>query len=261
MLPFGYIREMRLSENPRAPLIVHIQDAHGMEEAQKNIAKTIEAVVRGWPLAVGNQQPRANNQQQVLVGLEGASGELDTALFREAAEPETVRRVADKFLKDGHIGGPEFAALTLPAPPRFLGIEDDALYEQNVQALRDSLSRREEAKTLLARMRAQAEGRKQTVYSAALNDFDRHQAAYRAGRETLSEYVRYLLNGPPKKSDSLSSWERARVRENVFPNLFLLLEALALEGTLDFKKVERERLRLVESLTQRLSQGQLADLT
>ncbi len=38
ILPYGTIREIHLSKKPNAPLIIHIQDAHGIEEAQKNMA-------------------------------------------------------------------------------------------------------------------------------------------------------------------------------------------------------------------------------
>jgi hypothetical protein len=44
VLPFGSIRDLFLSRSPNAPLIIHIQDAHGIEEAQKNVAAMIEGL-------------------------------------------------------------------------------------------------------------------------------------------------------------------------------------------------------------------------
>ena len=42
--PYGSVRDVYLSPKKDAPFIVHIQDAHGIEEAQRNISSMIEIV-------------------------------------------------------------------------------------------------------------------------------------------------------------------------------------------------------------------------
>ena len=54
-------------------MVVHIQDVHENQEAQKNIAKIIESLERSF-------SPRATGR--LIVGLEGASGPFNFSLYR-----------------------------------------------------------------------------------------------------------------------------------------------------------------------------------
>src|SRR5262245_30773947 len=67
--PFATLRELRLSSNPGAPVVVHLQDAHGVEEAQLNTSRMIEALSRQSP--------------GIVIGLEGATGPFEVDAYRD----------------------------------------------------------------------------------------------------------------------------------------------------------------------------------
>ncbi|MBK8871344.1 MAG: hypothetical protein KBD85_03660 [Elusimicrobia bacterium] len=126
ILPYGSILEAHLAKKPNAPFIVHIQDAHGIEEAQKNMAAMIEGL--------------SENRGVSLVGVEAAQGPFNMGPYRDWPDANVTRDVATYFLKDGTIGGAEFAGITAPKPLTLWGIEDTDLYLANVHALIDATS-------------------------------------------------------------------------------------------------------------------------
>lgn len=65
VMPYGHVSDVYVSPTPNAPMVVHIQDAHGIGEAQKNISAMVGVL----------QSERHIN----LVGLEGASGSFSVA--------------------------------------------------------------------------------------------------------------------------------------------------------------------------------------
>ena len=230
LLPYGSIRELHLSKRSKSPVIIHIQDAHGIGEAQRNIA----AMIQGIGASDGIN----------LIGLEGASGGFDLTPFRDWPDAAITRDIASAFLEIGKIGGPEFLGLTASRPPVLWGVEDTALYLKNVNALRDSFKEKPVLEKILTDFKTSATPLKKTHYSKNLIEFDTHFQNYQGGKESLGSYVRYLMDG-------LSSVN------NRPPNLALLLEAREAEERLVFKVVERERLSLVGLLVNRLHQNQL----
>jgi pSer/pThr/pTyr-binding forkhead associated (FHA) protein/serine/threonine protein kinase len=234
ILPYGSLREIHLSSDEEAPLIIHVQDAHGIEEAQRNIAGLIQTL--------------QENRGVTLVGVEAAEGAFPLIdPLRAIARPEITRQVADAFLKEGAIGGPEYAALTSVTAPTLWGVERMSDHSANVQAVKDSLVLLPKAESWMKDLSAQAEALKERIYSPPLKEFDHRSAAYREEKESLGDYVRYLMQDRPTAGRK-------------FPNLSLLVQALDAENNLDFHKVEQERLRLVEQLARILPRPKLDEL-
>jgi phosphoenolpyruvate-protein kinase (PTS system EI component) len=228
LIPYGAIREVHLSRAPGTPLIINIQDAHGIEEAQRNISGMMRSL----------QDARALD----LVGLEGASGAFALEAFRAYPNPAVTKGIADYFLKEGMISGPEYAGLTSPEAPPLWGLEDKTAYERNIQAFKDSLARAPKLRALLTELKTTLARLKDKDYSPSLKEFDRHFNAYKERQENLGDYTRYLAAADPSRTP---------------PNVRRLLDALAMEASLDFKAVERERTALVEELARKLSPGDL----
>lgn len=233
VLPYAAVRDIHLSSKPGAPLVVHVQDAHGLEDAQRNVAGLIESL----------RQERGIS----LVGLEGASGAFALDPYRAFPDPAVTKDIADYFLKEATITGPEYAGLTSSAPPLLWGVEDQGRYEENIRSFRESIANQPAVSAQLKDLTAAADLLKLKVYSPELKEFDRRFAGYQDGREGLGAYVKFLMDS------HLGS-------KTPFPNLRLLLEALAWEDGLDFKRVERDRLHLVETLTRRLPEKVLNHL-
>lgn len=235
VMPYGSVNELYLSPKPDAPFIVHIQDAHGILEAQRNIASMIGLLA---------QEPGIR-----LVGLEGASGPFSLAPYRDFPTPAMRQDVADFFLNKGLIAGPEYAGLTLPQSPQFFGAENRDLYLANVNALKTGFKGKESLQTTFNTLQSETIKLKETLYSKALKTFDTHFEAYHADKEKLADYVRYLIANSPSLSDRPS-----------VPNLHLLVSALDEENALDFKRVDTERKQLVERLVEKLAKPDLQKL-
>ncbi len=122
--PYGSVREIHLAKSSKSPFIIHIQDAHGIEDAQRNMANIIETMARGLGGEGGERGeskdvndsvsataslPSLSSRSSLLVGVEGASGGFDFAPYRDFPDPDITRDVADYFLKEGFIGAPEYA--------------------------------------------------------------------------------------------------------------------------------------------------------
>ncbi|MBK8870979.1 MAG: protein kinase family protein [Elusimicrobia bacterium] len=177
--PYGSVRDVYLSPKKDAPFIVHIQDAHGIEEAQRNISSMIEIV---------GQEPRIQ-----LVGLEAAWGPFSLQPYRDYPDANITKEIADFFLKKGLIAGPEYAGLTLPSSPDFFGAEDKTLYDANVLALKTAYKNKQGAQTQLDVVVNNVAALKSLHYSEELGIFDGHFEGYHSEKEKLAVYVRYLV--------------------------------------------------------------------
>lgn len=228
--PFGEIREIHLSSRPNAPLIIHLQDAHEIEEAQRNLSGLIEAL--------------QSRKKISLVGLEGAVGGFDLDPFRSSPYPDIIRGLADAFLKLGYLTGPEVAGIVASPTSTLWGVEDLSLYREHVEAFASSERLRNQVQDMVANLSMETDAAREKLYSASLRAMDDHRLRHEDHGESLGDYV-------------LALSKSFKGNMAVFPHTSLFLKALTQERTLNFKQVERERLNLVEVLVQRLTPGNL----
>jgi hypothetical protein len=230
--PYGTVREVHLSRTPHAPLVIHIQDVHGYLDAQENMAKMIQNVAEASPLTV--------------VGVEGAEGAFKIDDFRRYPNREIQTNVAHFFLKKDLIGAAEYAALTSTKPLTLWGVEDMTLYRQNVSAVKASLAARTQAQKLVTDIHIVLTDRKKNIYSKELNAYDHFTTTYEKNQIGLGDYVKKLLS--------------LRGTSSVSPQIQIFLTALHEEASLDFKAVERDRLRLIDRLVEILDKPALDGL-
>ena len=95
----GTVREILPAKVPRkeAPLILHIQDAHGSYEAQVHIKKIISYLVKHYGFS--------------LILTEGAAQRLEPSLFRIFKDHALNLRIADELAKEGELTGSELFLL------------------------------------------------------------------------------------------------------------------------------------------------------
>jgi len=109
-----------------APLVYILQDAHVVEDAQRNL----EAMVHYLHKEAGVQ----------LIGLEGGTGRLDTLYYQSFPNQDKLRHSLLNYQATGELSGPELAAVFGSRQLTFKGIEDWDLYQTNYVAyLRASL--------------------------------------------------------------------------------------------------------------------------
>lgn len=235
--PYGTVREIHLSKKADSPLIIHIQDVHGYVDAQKNIAGMIDGLAKY----------RGVN----LVGMEAAEGAFALEDLRRFPDRDIKERVTNWAIKKDLIGGAEKSGIMAEKPLTLWGVEDTALYQSNVQAVKDSLTRRADALAFHSEWVKNVARLKTAVYSEEMKKYDDNLLAYQDKRRGLGEYLKHLT--------SQSGGGQAEMAKQ-FPNTAMLLKALDQEAALDFKQVERERVDLVERLAARLDERTLNGL-
>jgi hypothetical protein len=216
-------------------VLIHIQDLHEVEEAQRNISAVLNQ------LSTGLGGPKG-----LLVGLEGAAGGFHTAEFRGLVSPALLRRTANRFLKAGLLSGPEYFSLTTDRPLRLWGTEKVDLYESNIRALTGSFSGQEEDDAGMKTVQLHLSRVKAKVYPPALKKMDEVQTRYDEGQVGLTAYATHITDGVPE--------------ENIGPNLHLFLKAAALEGDLPFHRVSQDQKRLLEQLAPTLKEADVRRL-
>lgn len=236
--PYARIHGVSLSKTKSPKTVLLVQDAHLHTEAQTNIAGVIERLGREIK----------NRESHLLVGMEGADvAELDFSRFNQFPYRKSLHMVAQAMLKANIINGIEYAAIgfmgdgtpkPVELPFRVTGVEDQTLYDQNVQALRESWPLKEKAAKALAVMKKELAELKKTHYTPELHEYDAKLSAYEEGTLSLPDYVLYL--------DSLTVATQPELKE--------LIAAALLEGSIDFAQVEKERQAILQILIPKITQ-------
>jgi hypothetical protein len=231
------IRKLTLPPNgaPRG-VVYFIQDVHKNREAQNNIARTISNLIHS----------PSSSSPVALLGLEGAFAPYDLSYLRSFPDPVAAQVAAEELLFRHEISGPIYSVLTTTSPiPSVVGVDDPDHYNANVEAYRRSLPHREEQKAWALSQRTELEILKASQFNGDLLEYDRHVQAYQRGELSLSHYIKTYAED--KRAPLGGSLKR-------------FLEALRLEESLDFKKVETERGLLLESLAKTLDHARVEAL-
>ncbi len=213
-------------------MVVHVQDAHANAEAQSNIAQIIEKI----------------GTAPIIVGIEGARGPLDFSPYRSFPDANAAKETAGYLMKESFITGPEYAGMTMAADRSlsFWGIEREDLYLENVRALTESAAHQKEARQKIGTLSALLDRVKERKLNPALREVDAKIAAHRRQETGLGEYLRFMTRAAGRSATG----ESAR----------LFLDALALEESLNYEKVNEERKALTNALARKLSKHELKNL-
>ncbi len=215
---------------PSDGLVVYIQDVHMNQEAQENIGKSIQQLI---------DQGNAD-----MVALEGAFEPIDLSRFRSFKDPDAVHQAADYMLRENKISGAIHAAFSSAKPiPSFVGVDDRKLYDGHVGAYKESAGKVETLKKDLAAQESRLEQDKDKTFNPNLLSFDHQVQAYRKGTLPVGEYVKAIA--PSLRGEEMIS---------------VFLRALAMEKSLDFAQVEKERGALILKLSRELTQPQMSGL-
>jgi glycogen debranching enzyme len=235
----GNVQEVRLP--PRADkLVVFIQDVHESPEAQFNTARMLDGLAAASRRAGETPAPP-------LVGLEAAADGFDWEPYRRLASPAVIKSAGEVLVRQGLMSGAEYFGLTAAPDAAVLrGVEDAEAYLANVRALSESLRSESGEEAAAAPVRAAMKALKAAHFGSDLRDLDEKMGAYARGELGLGRYVRALSEKVPA--------------EKAGANVRRFLQALDLEEKLDFKRVESERVRLIETLVENLMQADLEHL-
>lgn len=232
----GSIKDKHRSDTQPERIMVHIQDAHANYSCQKRIAEIIKYLNKEYNASV--------------INLEGGSRDYDLSIFTRIPDLNVREKVADSFVSEGLLNGAEFFGVLNPDKVTLWGIEDPALYMENLNIYRDSLRDKEEVERHLKALNHILSNLKARIYTKELLDFDMSYCAYKAGNLDFRSYLAFLIERARQHAIPLAS----------FPNLFLIQQSLDMESSINFKKASNERDALVDKLSKTLSKNAMEEL-
>jgi hypothetical protein len=203
----GVIKELHRDKNPKG-LIIHIQDIHCNYEGQLNMARLINDIVRRYGVK--------------LILVEGGSGNDSLTYMRNYASQETRYKVADDYLRQAKISGEEYLDICSDLPIQIQGIENNELYQANVDVFWKIEGFRAKADSYLDALDNVVINLKRRLYPPDLKKLDEAIVAYNANTMTLFDYVLGIDSLMKKLSFDISPYPQtkdfvdiARAKENV----------------------------------------------
>jgi len=159
-------------------VIIEIQDAHGIFEAQKHIQELIRYFQDEFNVNV--------------IGLEGATGRIPSAFFRSLPNEEVKEAVVMDFMKRGELSGGEAAMILNPKQGIFYGIEDKKLYFENLDAYLDAMRVKDSILDSLNTLKAKLDSIRGKIYSQELIRIDNQYRRYKDETLSLLDYAEIL---------------------------------------------------------------------
>jgi SAM-dependent methyltransferase len=223
-IPSDYGAVLELNGEQGTRFVYHIQDAHCQPDAQYNIANLINAVL--------------SHHGSAVVGIEGASGEIDARTFQAYPDKQALNKVSRYFVNKGTISGAEYLYITRDKPFVLTGVENAGQYRQDYDLLAKSLPACAHA------VEAITEFQRIIGDYALQNVSDRQRvflerwAQYYTHGITLDAYCSYLC-------EALSS----ATFEDDYPALASLLDVVKKEQAIDINAVEQQRLAFLDHVS------------
>lgn len=216
-----------------APLVIYIQDAHTVYEAQKNIRGIIAYLQESYAVP--------------LVGVEGAVGPLDPVLFRTFPVEEVKQKVFDSLMRKGEISGVDASAILNRRWSDFVGVENKKLYLENKEAYLEAVKVRPQADLELSgRILANREEKRKT-YSPELLELDRRLQDFKEDSEGLLDFL-----------DWISQFE---ISVKDYPHLHSLLQELQWDRESEAHEKEHgdvDLMKLARTIKAKLNQEEIA---
>lgn len=160
-------------------IIINIQDLHCHSEVQKNIYKILGFLDNKYGLE--------------NVFLEGASGEVDTNLLSELAESEMGRSTVEMLLGSGYLNGTEYYAALNKKKMFVKGIEDESLYNRNIELLNNIMSVRPKVNEICDTLMSEMKPVKREYGSRAVRQLDRLVSNFEKKRIKAEKYYPKLI--------------------------------------------------------------------
>jgi hypothetical protein len=230
---FGVVQEVYHAKTGDRDPVVLLQDVHLNVEAQTNIAALLQKLI--------------DRDRVDIVGVEGEFGDFDFGPYRNFPDKKIARDVSRAFLNARLLGAASYVGITSQRPPPlFIGVDDRAHYDANVQAYLNSRRSKEAAVTEL-RARAIRLNIAKRILPKTLRELEADRADYATGRLALGAYLKKLANRIPINE------QPAIVRQ--------FLAAHHLETQVDFQRVTAERKAVLDRLVATLAAPEMAELT
>ena len=230
----GNVEAVNLA-SANSPTIIHLQNAHGNNDAQNNIHAILNYL---------SEKEGVN-----LVLLEGAKGEIHPEILKIKDQKNAVNlQTAEYMQKQAQVTGAEVFLLekylvekTVPA----YGIEDASAYRQNRQSFQKVLRARKQSEDFLKKMDMQIESLTAPYVSSPLKNFLRSYESYETNLTDISVWMSTLRELSGKY---LAVNLEDPIYQNTYPAMVRYYRLKALEPKLDRIKAENEKKELINKL-------------
>jgi|GEM_PF-1209042 len=220
-----------------AGFVIHIQDAHGSYEAQKNIQRLLSHLKKKYGVQ--------------LVFLEGGASVLNPGYFHFFEEPARNQRIAKRLMRKGLLSGAEVFLIEQGKDVEGFGIENSGTYRQDIELFRKVLNRRKESREFIEAMEDRSQMLETRIMGRDLRKFLKAWKAYRKDPSSLLRFTG-ILEREAQKVLGLDLKDAAI--QDRFPSLLRILKVKDLEGTVDASKAAEEREALIRSLETKLGE-------
>jgi hypothetical protein len=232
----GHLVEGYTAPGKGAKVVIHIQDIHTNYEAQKNLSRMLESLIK------------ENNLQLIMV--EGGWGDVSLSYLRSYADSERRQEVAEEYLREGKISGEEYLDIVSSYDIKLEGIEDEELYKANLDTFFEIETFRHAASIELGALSVVINQLKQKLFSPQLIELEKAKQDYDNEKITLAEYYRYLHTMAGRTHQNMAA----------YPNFVGFMAVVESESAIQFPAVEKERAVLIERLSKNLSKQELTTL-
>lgn len=223
--------------NGSGEVIINIQDAHASLSSQYSIVDILDNLV--------------SNYDVKFIALEGAEGFVDTSLLRTFPDKRIRKETAEFLMKEGRMSAGEFFDATRDENDIVLyGVEDDALYNRNVESFREIIDQRVAYSEEVTKLIAQLDALSEKVFSPEIRTLEERSRMHREGRMSFSDYW---------ESVSVIADKRGVSRDGL-PNVDKLLLAIAMEKGINFARANLERKQLIDALSGQMDRKDIEEL-
>ncbi|MBU1933501.1 MAG: GNAT family N-acetyltransferase, partial [Candidatus Omnitrophica bacterium] len=217
------------SDEPRTTnheprLIVHIQDLHTNPEAELNLARILELLLKDYNLG--------------LVCSEGADGIVDTSSVSSFPDYDVREKTARLFIDSGELTGEEYLSITKYPDLPIWGIEDKDIYFENIIQFNKIMKFSSSSRVFISQAKDALTALKPKVYSKGILAIDQNETDYEDQKIETDKYLEFLS----------SYITKFNIPTDEYKNIAILIEAQDMEKAIDQKNIMQESQNLLVNL-------------
>ncbi|MFH1878571.1 MAG: hypothetical protein ABH883_07185 [Candidatus Omnitrophota bacterium] len=233
-VPYDVAKTQEAYDGGSEELIIQIQDAHASLSAQHSIASLLNSLVTNYNLS--------------FVALEGASGYVDTSILKTFPHKDIRNNTAEYLMREGRMSAGEFFSVTNDGSDVSLfGVENDELYNANLNAFRNIAAGRAGLIENIDRALADINKLENMIYSKELAAFNKSCVEHRDALITFPEHWKAVS----------SAAKKCKIDITKYSDLSRLIRSIELEKEIDFEKANDERADVVDRLSGKLDKAGL----
>ena len=230
----GIVKESRFS--PGSDVIINIKDVHDNFGAQESISQILENLVVNYNVST--------------IGMEGAEGFVDTSLLAALPDEDMRLKTARFMMQEGKLSAGQFFSAMSGGRIAVYGMDDEKLYEENLEAFKNNLKNKAKNYQAVGRLRRSLSALENALYSPEMLDLNKNGVLNHNGNVRFGD----------RWQEISSLADKLGVDYRGYAPIQNLIKVMALEKTIDFNAANTERETLLDILSKRVDRSVLEKL-